>query len=157
MKEQRRGRGFDFDPHDKLGVSVRNNGSDEGGHTLSDGEEFDKDEKRILDVLTRGLSREFPNPDRVGCPDSAVLGGIAFRKLRLAEVDRWLDHLGSCSPCYQEFTELRKKAASQRRRTQVWFAVAAVLILTVAGGLEGWGRPPVPAPERGGLGVPGGF
>ena len=147
MKEQRWGGGFDFDPHDKLGVSVRNNGSDEGGHTLSDREEFDKDEKRILDVLTRGLSREFPNPDRVGCPDSAVLRGIAFRKLRLAEVDRWLDHLGSCSPCYQEFTELRKKAAGQRRRTQVWFAVAAVLILTVAGWLWVRTRQQVQTPE----------
>ena len=147
MKEQRWGGGFDFDPHDKLGVSVRNNGSDEGGHTLSDREEFDKDEKRILDVLTRGLSREFPNPDRVGCPDSAVLRGIAFRKLRLAEVDQWLNHLSSCSPCYQEFTDLRKKAASQRRRTQVWFAVAAVLILTVAGWLWVRTRQQVQPPE----------
>ena len=147
MKEQRWGGGFDFDPHDKLGVSVRNNGSDEGGHTLSDREEFDKDEKRILDVLTRGLSREFPNPDRVGCPDSAVLRGIAFRKLRLAEVDQWLNHLSSCSPCYQEFTELREKAASQRRRTQVWFAVAAVLILTVAGWLWVRTRQQVQPPE----------
>ena len=147
MKEQRRARGFHFDPHDKLGVSVRNNDRDEGGHTLSDREEFDKDEKRILNVLTQGLSREFPNPDRVGCPGSVVLRGIAFRKLRLAEVDRWLDHLSSCSPCYQEFTDLRKKAASQRRRTQVWFAVAAILILTVAGWLWVRTRQQVQTPE----------
>jgi len=63
------------------------------------------------DLLARGLSREFPNPDRVGCPDSAVLRGILFRTLRLAEVQQWLDHLGSCSPCYREFTELHKQAA----------------------------------------------
>lgn len=88
-----------------------------------------------MDLLTRGLSREFPNPERVGCPDSAVLRGIAFRKLRLAEVDQWLNHLSSCSPCYQEFTALRKEAASERRRTQVWLAAAAVLVLTVAGWL----------------------
>jgi hypothetical protein len=53
----------------------------------------------------------------------------------LAEVDEWLGHLSSCSPCFQEFTELRKQAASQRRRTQAWLAAAAVLILAVAGWL----------------------
>ena len=50
---------------------------------MSNREEFDKDEERILDLLARGLSREFPNPQRVGCPDSTILKGIAFRKLRL--------------------------------------------------------------------------
>ena len=123
------------DPDGKLGLSVQDNHPREGRQILSDKEEFNNDEKRVLDLLTRGLSREFPNPDRVGCPDSAVLRGLADRKLRLAEVDQWLDHLSSCSPCYQEFTELRKKAANQRRRTQAWIAVAAVLILTVAGWL----------------------
>jgi len=65
-----------------------------------------------------------------------VLRGIAFRKLRLPEVDRWLEHLSSCSPCYQEFTELRKGATSQRRRTQAWLAAAAILIFAVAGWLS---------------------
>ena len=96
----------------------------EGGHILSDREEFNKDEQRILDVLTQGLSHEFPNPDRVGCPGSEVLRGIAFHKLRLAEVEKWLKHLSSCSPCFQEFTELRKHAASQRRRTQAWLVAS---------------------------------
>ena len=123
------------DPDGKLGLSVRDSHLSEGRKILSDRDEFNQDEQRILDVLTRGLSREFPNPQRVGCPDSAVLRGIAFRKLRLAEVDQWLGHLSSCSPCFQEFTELRKQAASQRRRTQTWLAAAAVVILAVAGWL----------------------
>jgi len=53
----------------------------------------------------------------------------------LQTVHQWLGHLSSCSPCFQEFTELRKQAASQRRRTQAWLAVAAVLIFAVAGWL----------------------
>ena len=32
-------------------------------------EELSKEEVGILDLLARGLSREFPNPQRVGCPD----------------------------------------------------------------------------------------
>jgi hypothetical protein len=133
MNEQRRASGPHPDPDGKLGISDENNFND-GRQDLSEQEEFNKEEKRVLDLLTHGLSREFPNPHRVGCPDTAVLTGIAFRTLRLAEVEPWLEHLGSCSPCFQEFTELRKKAASRRRRT-AWLAVAAVLIFAVAGWL----------------------
>src|SRR5208337_3805191 len=134
MKEQRQTSGPHPDADGKLGTSGGNI-FNEGRQVLSEQEEFNTDEKRVLDLLTQGLSREFPNPQRVGCPDSAVLSGVAFRKLRLAEVEPWLEHLSSCSPCFQEFTELRKQATSQRRRTQAWLAVAAVLIFAVAGWL----------------------
>jgi hypothetical protein len=61
-----------------------------------------------------------------------VLRGIALHKLPLSEADRWLDHFSSCSPCFQEFTQFRKQAV-HRRRTQIWLAVAAVLLFAVAG------------------------
>ena len=88
---------------------------------MSNREEFDKDEERILDLLARarGLSREFPNPQRVGCPDSTIVKGLAFRKLRLADVEQWMDHLGTCSSCYRDFTAFRKEAWSQQRRHKV--------------------------------------
>jgi len=131
MKE-RRASGLHSEVEGKLDVSARDNVNG-SRQVLSEQEEFNGEEERVLDLLTQGLSREFPNPQRIGCPDSAVLRGIAFRKLRLPEVDRWLVHLSSCSPCYQEFVELRKEAASQRRRTQAWIAVAAILIIAVGG------------------------
>jgi len=135
MNDQRRASGFGSDRGSKLGVSVRGDSLRESRQVLDDQDEFSNDEQRILDVLERGLSREFPNPERIGCPGSAVLRRIASHKLRLAEVHQWLDHLGACTPCYQEFTELRKQVVSQRRRLQVWLAVAAVVIFTVAGWL----------------------
>lgn len=135
MTDQRRASGFSSDCGGKLGVSTRGDDSGEGRQDLSERDGFTKDEQSILDALERGLSREFPNPERIGCPGSAVLRGIASHKLRLAEVHQWLDHLGACTPCYQEFTELRKQVVSQRRRRQVWLAVAAVVIFTVAGWL----------------------
>jgi len=103
-------------------------------------EEFNGEEKRTLDLLGRGLSRDFPNPQRVGCPDSAVLRGIALHKVPLSEADRWLDHFSSCSPCFQEFTRFRKQAV-ERRRSQVWLAAAAVLIFAVVGWLWVRNRP----------------
>jgi hypothetical protein len=86
-----------------------------GREALDEREELDQEEAHILDLLARGLSRDFPNPERVGCPGSAVLRSIAFRKLRLAEVQQWLDHLSSCSPCYREFTALRQQAVQAAR------------------------------------------
>jgi len=111
-----------------------------GRRVLKEQQEFNGEEKQILDLLDRGLSQDFPNPQRVGCPDSAILKGIALHKVPLAEADRWLDHFSSCSPCFQEFTQFRKQAVD-RRRTQVWLAAAAVLIFAVAGWLWVHTRP----------------
>jgi hypothetical protein len=99
---------------------------------LTKEQEFSQEEKRVLDLLARGLSREFPNPQRVGCPGPAILKSIALHKLPLSEAEPWLDHLSSCSPCFREFTEIRKEA-SQRKRTQMWLAAAAVVVLAVTG------------------------
>lgn len=47
----------------------------------------------------------------------------------LAEVEKWLDHLGSCSPCYRDFSELRKVREVQQRRTLL--AIAASILVAV--------------------------
>lgn len=92
------------------------------------------DEKRILDALGRGLLKEFPNPERTGCPGSDVLKRIASKRMPLAEAEKWLNHLGSCSPCYKDFSELRKVREVQRRRTL--FAIAASILIAL--GIAGW-------------------
>jgi hypothetical protein len=92
------------------------------------------DEKRILDALGRGLLKEFPNPERSECPGLDVLKRVASRTMPLTEVGRWLDHLGSCSPCYRDFSQLRKIREVQRRRTLL--AIAAGILVAV--GIAGW-------------------
>jgi hypothetical protein len=93
----------------------------------------DKDEKRILAALGRGLLQEYPNPDRVGCPRLGVIRDIAFHKLPLAKAEPWLDHLSSCSPCYRDFCRFRD--AYQFRRTTAFLAIAvSVLIVGFVGG-----------------------
>ena len=52
----------------------------------------------------------------------------------MSQVAPWLDHFSSCSPCFREFNAFRRQA-SQRRRTRVLFAAAAVAIVVVAGWL----------------------
>ena len=74
---------------------------------------WDKEEERILEVFSRGLLREFPNPDRQGCPPSEILRRIAGHAMPLSEAEKWLDHLGSCSPCYRDYLDLQ---AVKRKR-----------------------------------------
>ena len=70
-----------------------------------------------------------------------------FRKLRLSEVSRWLDHLSSCSPCFQEFAEMRKEAVTQRRLTRLWLAFAVALIFAGGGWLWMRTRPSAQPPD----------
>jgi len=94
----------------------------------------ERDEKRILDALGRGLLKEFPNPDRAGCPGSDVLKRIASHQMPLAEAEKWLDHLTSCSPCYRDFSELQ--AGYRHRRMQTVLAIAASILIVV--GVASW-------------------
>ena len=88
-----------------------------------------KEERRILDALGRGLLTEFPNPTRAGCPCSDVLRRIASHEMPLSEAERLLDHLGSCSPCYRDYLNLQ--AAHRKRLQWPWFAVAAGILLSI--------------------------
>lgn len=105
------------------------------GLSLSTESQSNAADKRLLDILRQGLATEFPNPERIGCPGTPLLKGIAQGKVSLTEAEPWLGHLGSCSPCFQEFKELRRVSAIQRRRVLVWAATAAVLVFAVGGWL----------------------
>jgi len=85
-------------------------------------------------VLGRGLLKDFPNPERIGCPGPAVLKRIAVHEVPLSEAEKWLDHLGSCTPCYADFKRLQR--AHEARRRQVVLAVAAGILLAVT--VTGW-------------------
>src|SRR5437899_11161996 len=87
------------------------------------------DERRILDVLGRGLLKDFPNPERIGCPGADVLKKIASHEMPLSEAEKWLGHLGSCSPCYADFNRLQTAHESRQRRMVL--AVAAGILLGV--------------------------
>ena len=57
------------------------------------------------------VHRDFPNPDRIGCPghnslvDLATCQGDAQSALVLA-------HIRQCAPCFDELKELRKKQSN---------------------------------------------
>ena len=73
------------------------------------------------------LETEFPNPERVGCPPRDFLKALAARQLSLTEAEPWMDHLGKCSPCYNDYTKFRRLA--DRRRRLTYLGIAAVIVV----------------------------
>src|ERR1700690_3522470 len=104
------------------------------GLSLSTESQSNAADKRLLDILRQGLATEFPNPERIGCPGNALLKGIAQGKVSLTEAEPWLDHLGSCSPCFQEFKESRSQSVIQRQRVLTWAVASAAVLLFAVGG-----------------------
>lgn len=84
-------------------------------------------------MLGRGLLREFPNPERTGCPGPDVLRGIAFRRVPLMQAEVWLAHLTSCSPCYRDYSQFRDAFQLRRRRTLLAVAASILVVASVAG------------------------
>lgn len=72
--------------------------------------------------LQASALREFPNPDRVGCPDPALLDAISRRKTEMTQEQ--LHHVTHCSPCFQTFLSIREEVR-KRRAIRFRIAVAA--------------------------------
>jgi hypothetical protein len=59
---------------------------------------------------------------------------MAQHQIPLSQADQWLNHLSSCSPCFQDFRRFRAEASARNRRVfQVALAAAAVLLIIVGG------------------------
>lgn len=71
-------------------------------------------EKALLQYLNEGLSNDFPNPKRIGCPPLKALQRNARDSTRANEtVSR---HVGQCSPCYRVYSPLLRKEIARMRR-----------------------------------------
>ena len=51
----------------------------------------------------------------------------------LSEADKWLDHLGSCSPCYRDFLQSQSAYRARRRQTLLATAASILVVATLAG------------------------
>lgn len=89
-----------------------------------------REEEQMLRAFGQALGQEFPNPDRVGCPGSETLKGIALRRIPLRAARPWLDHFSSCSPCFREFTAFRQTAIQRHTVTGIGIA-AAILVASL--------------------------
>ena len=91
---------------------------------------------RIENEMDLLLGRAHPNPAREGCPPAELLTRLAHRELPIG--DPAYDHIGKCSPCYQELRAIQQADAARQaavRRKRLTYAAAAVLLLAIAGSL----------------------
>src|SRR6266849_10415199 len=84
-------------------------------------------------LLNRELAEGFPNPGRIGCPDSEILQRLARHQVPISEIDPWIDHLGSCSECFGEFNRLKVASRARRQRFILYAAVACIVLASAAG------------------------
>ena len=93
---------------------------------------FDRLKKQLQDSILR----DYPNPERKGCPGGPVLRELAERPLdRPVEDDPHWQHITHCSECYGEFLAFngafRQQTRARRARAGWGVAVAAVAIVIV--------------------------
>jgi hypothetical protein len=98
---------------------------------------FDRLKKQLQDSILR----DYPNPERKGCPGDTVLRALAGSPLEQAvEDDPHWHHITHCSECYREFlafnNALRSQTKARRTRFAQGFAIAAVVLLLVLVGLK---------------------
>jgi hypothetical protein len=98
----------------------------------------------IQQLLQQAMLNNCPNPERRGCPGTTVLREVAGRQRPVRDA-HW-EHVTHCSPCFQEFLELRNDLTATRkrlvRRNRI-LLVSALVVAGIAGALT-WRGPAKP-------------
>ena len=94
--------------------------------------------ERLKRQLQESILRDYPNPERKGCPSYAVLKELAERPLaeEVQDEPSW-QHVTHCSECYREFLELNGalRQQSANRKAKARFASGIGVALVVVAGL----------------------
>src|SRR3954453_19981770 len=88
--------------------------------------------EQISRAVQESILRNYPNPERRGCPGDEVVRSVAART-QLDADESW-EHITHCSPCYAEFLAykdelrtIRSREVRLRRRTFIGIAAAAAV------------------------------
>lgn len=87
-----------------------------------------REERRLIESALNAVTSDFPNPERFGCPESSAVIAIAQGRLSSPETEDVIDHIATCSPCFLEYSQHRRRHRV-RVITKVALASAAGLIL----------------------------
>jgi hypothetical protein len=63
--------------------------------------------ERLRLAVQEAILRDYPNPERKGCPDNALVREVAWRD-ELIKDAVW-QHITHCSPCYAEFLAFKEE------------------------------------------------
>jgi hypothetical protein len=93
---------------------------------------FDRLKKQLQDSILR----EYPNPERRGCPGNAAIRELAQRPLdySLEGSPNW-QHLTHCSECYREFLDFRADVKRRKKAQRVGLALGLAAAIIVVGAI----------------------
>ena len=74
--------------------------------------------------------REFPNPERIGCPDPETWTPSPGEQ---TDDQEQLHHVTHCSPCFQTFLSIREETPARGERSGFRVAIAACAAAIVVG------------------------
>jgi hypothetical protein len=84
---------------------------------------------KVRDPVENAYLTAYPNPDRIGCPGSKVLQGLADRTLPIGHPARM--HMAQCSPCFRDFREIERALRTSTRRKRRLLTIAAVAAILI--------------------------
>ena len=87
-----------------------------------------RQEKSLLRIAAQITRSAFDSPQRIGCPKSQTLKLLAQRSPSVAESPDLIDHIATCSPCFNEYSRHR---TAHKRRVAIWFWLASFALLAL--------------------------
>jgi hypothetical protein len=85
-------------------------------------------EKNLVKAANAVARTEFETPDRTGCLDEGTLALLARRDNRVPDTPDLIDHIGTCSHCFIQYS-VGRQAYKRRARNRLVLAAAFVLLL----------------------------
>jgi len=108
-----------------------------------------REEKSLLQMAAAAARSEFGIPERTGCPNSETLKSLARRQPSPPETPDLIDHIGTCSPCFIEYSRYR---TIHKHRVRIRYALAcAASVLVCFAAVRSLHTPtgrPLPPPGR---------
>jgi len=86
-----------------------------------------RQDKALHKALASVVLTQFPNPERTDCPGAEVLRAIATKRISMR--DPAIEHVGQCSPCFAELTQMRK---TRHRRKVLSASGTGVMVVILA-------------------------
>ena len=85
-----------------------------------------REEKRLLNLAAKVCRSDFPNPERSGCPSPKLLRSLAYRQIPLSETGEFVEHIATCSPCFQDYWRYRRRHKRRTATTAVVFSLGVL-------------------------------
>lgn len=85
-------------------------------------------EGRLVKMAGEAARRDFPNPERIDCPNSDAVNAVVVRRLSFPDFDNVIDHIATCAPCFEEYNR-RRYRYRLRNAGAIVMACAGLLIL----------------------------